>query len=26
LVDLAYTTRRYLVQYADMEQVVIAKK
>lgn len=25
LVDLAYTNRRYLVQYADMEQVVIAK-
>ncbi len=25
LVDLAYTNRRFLVQYADMEQIVIAK-
>jgi hypothetical protein len=25
LVDLAYTNRRYLVQYADIEQVVISK-
>ncbi len=25
LVDLAYTNRRFLVQYADMEQIVIAR-